>query len=337
MPDGPRTVRAGAYLPGLVVALAVAAVAVLVNRRVSALSAHVLAVACGIAGATFGHVESTFRPGFRLAARHVLRAGIVVLGVRLSLGDLGDLGPRALAAVVAVVVATFFGIRWLAAAMGVSPAIGLMMATGYSICGASAVAAVEPFAGGSEEDVAVSLSMVTLCGTLAIVVLPPIGRLLGLDAASFGAWVGASVHDVGQVVATASTRDSEALRVATVVKLTRVILLAPLLSMVALGARRRHADPAGGVARPPLLPVFVVLFLLAVAVRTSGVIADNWLDDVKTLETVLLAMGLFGLGTAVNLRALVGVGGRSLVLALTSWALIAAAALGAVHVAAIGG
>jgi uncharacterized integral membrane protein (TIGR00698 family) len=315
----------------------VAVVAVLVNRRVSALSAHVIAVACGIAGATFGRVESALRPGFRFAARRVLRSGIVVLGVRLSLGDLGDLGPRSLAAVVAVVVATFFGIRWLAAAMGVSPAIGLMMATGYSICGASAVAAVEPFAGGTEEDVAVSLSMVTLCGTLAIVVLPPLGHLLGLDAASFGAWVGASVHDVGQVVATASTRNPEALRVATVVKLTRVILLAPLLSMVALGARRRHADPASGAAHPPLLPLFVVLFLLAVAVRTSGVIPDGWLDDVKTLETVLLAMGLFGLGAAVNLRALVGVGGRPLVLALTSWALIAVAAVGAVHVAAIGG
>jgi uncharacterized integral membrane protein (TIGR00698 family) len=337
MSDRARRSWAPTHLPGLAIALAVAVVAVLVNRRVSALSAHVIAVACGIAGATFGRVESLLRPGFRFAAKRVLRAGIVVLGVRLSLGDLGDLGPRSLAAVVTVVVATFFGIRWLAVAMGVSPAIGLMMATGYSICGASAVAAVEPFARGTEEEVAVSLSMVTLCGTLAIVVLPPIGQLLGLDASLFGAWVGASVHDVGQVVATASTRSAEALRVATVVKLTRVILLAPLLAMVALGARRRHNDPEGAVARPPLLPLFVALFLVAVAVRTSGVIPADWLDNIKTLETVLLAMGLFGLGTGVDLRALVGVGGRPLVLALISWALIAGAALGAVQLAAIGG
>lgn len=325
------------HLPGLVVALAVAVAAVLLNGVVSALSAHVIAVACGIAAGNIGHVQSALRPGFRFAAKRVLRAGIVVLGVRLSMGDLGDLGPRSLAAVVVVVVATFFGIRWLATAMGVSPAIGLMMATGYSICGASAVAAVEPFAGGTDEEVAVSLSMVTLCGTLAIIALPPIGQMLGLDAAAFGAWAGASVHDVGQVVATASTRSSEALRVATVVKLTRVILLAPLLAMVALSARRRHVDAAGAVDRPPLLPLFVVLFLVAVAVRTSGVIPDVWLDEIKTLETVLLAMGLFGLGTGVDVRALVGVGGRPLALALTSWALIAVTALGAVQLAAIGG
>jgi uncharacterized membrane protein YadS len=145
----------GKHGPGLAVAAAVAVGATLIQRSVSLLSPHIIAVVFGIIGATFGTIEGVFRPGFRFAAKKMLRAGIVVLGVRLSLDDLGALGPRALLAVVAVVVATFTGIRCLARAMGVPPSIGLMLATGYSICGASAVAAVEPFADASEEEVAV--------------------------------------------------------------------------------------------------------------------------------------------------------------------------------------
>jgi uncharacterized integral membrane protein (TIGR00698 family) len=153
----------------------------------------------------------------------------------------------------------------------------------------------------------------------------------------FGAWVGASVHDVGQVVATASTRSAEALRVATVVKLARVILLAPLLAIVAIGWRQRSANKEAGTKVPPLLPLFIVLFLGAAALRSTGVIPDDWLPGIKQLETLLLAMGLFGLGSGVNLRALVGVGGKPLVLALTSWLLIAGGAMVAVHLAGIGG
>ena len=311
-------------LPGLAVALGVAVVGFYVHRRLDIVSPHVVAVAFGIVGATFGRVEAIFRPGLKTAARKVLRAGIVLLGFRLSLGELGDLGPRALVAVAVVVVATFFGTQWLARRLGLGRGLGLLMATGYSICGASAIAAVEPFADATEEEVAYSIALVTLCGTLAIVVLPTLGSLLGLTDPMFGAWVGASVHDVGQVVAAASTHGDEALDAAVIVKLTRVALLAPLLAGVAITARRRadHREEPG-VRRPPLLPLFIVLFLAAVVVRTTGVIPETRLPDIKTAETLLLGMGLVGLGSNVDLRRLRAVGGRPLALGLGSWALVA--------------
>lgn len=148
------------------------------------------------------------------------------------------------------------------------------MATGYSICGASAIAAVEPFADASEEEVAYSIALVTLCGTLAIFTLPGLGSLLGLTATEFGAWVGASVHDVGQAVAAASTHGEVSLKLATLVKLTRVALLAPLLAGVAIAARRRQGDAAlEGAKRPPLLPLFILLFLVASAITSTGVLS----------------------------------------------------------------
>lgn len=330
-----RVLRARAAVPGILLAGCVAVVGIVVHRQFSVVSPHVVAVALGIVGGTFGRIDATFRPGLRVAARRVLRLGIIMLGFRLSLGELGDLGPRALAAVVLVVVATFFGTRWLAARLGLGRPLGLLLATGYSICGASAIAAVEPFADASEEEIAYSIALVTLCGTLAIVVLPSLGSLLGMGDELFGAWVGASVHDVGQVVAAASTHGEQSLKAATVVKLTRVALLAPLLAGVAVAARRRGTPTLDG-RRPPLLPLFIVAFLGAAALRSAGLVPGGWLPRMKDAETYLLGMGLVGLGSGVDLKRMKTVGGRPLVLGLASWVLVAGVSLAAVEVAVRG-
>lgn len=319
--------------PGLAVALGISVVGYWVHRSIDVVSPHVISVAIGIVAGTFLSIGPAFRPGLRTAARRVLRAGIVLLGFRLSLAELGDLGAAALVSVVVVVVATFFGTQWLARRLGLRPGLGLLLATGYSICGASAIAAVEPFADASEEEVAYSIALVTLCGTLAIAVLPALGSLFGMTDSAYGAWVGASVHDVGQVVAASSLHGDQSLKVATLVKLTRVALLAPLLAGIAVAARRRGTLDAAGATqarRPPLLPLFIVLFLVAVAVRSTDVLGAGVLADLKTAETLLLGMGLVGLGSNVDLRRLRAVGGRPLVLGLASWFLVAAVSLAAV-------
>jgi len=323
-------------LPGVLLAFAVAMVGFVVHENVDVVSPHVIAVACGIIGGTFGHINASFRPGLRFSAKKVLRSGIVLLGFRLSLSEMGHLGGRALAAVVVVVIATFFGTQFLARKLGLTRSLGLLMATGYSICGASAIAAVEPFADGSEEEVAYSIALVTLCGTLAIAVLPGLGSLLGLSHSQYGAWVGASVHDVGQVVAAASSHGEVSLKLATLVKLTRVALLAPLLAGVAITARRaRGAEALHDAKRPPILPLFIVLFLAASAVTSAFDLSHHVLADIKNAETILLGMGLVGLGSNVDLRKLRAVGGRPLALGLGSWALVAAVSLVAVKLSGL--
>lgn len=327
---------ARAVLPGICLAFAVSLVAFLVHEHFALVSPLVVSVAFGILGATVGRVDAVFRPGLRFSAKRVLRAGIVLLGFRLSLSELGKLGPRSLVAVIVVVVATFFGTQWLARRLGLSHGMGLLTATGYSICGASAIAAVEPFADADEEEVAYSIALVTLCGTLAIAVLPAFGAIIGMPDRAFGGWVGASVHDVGQVVAAASTHGAASLTVAVIVKLTRVAMLAPLLAFVAVSARRRQGAAAlDDSPRPPILPLFIVLFLGAAMVRSTGVLSAAWLGRVRTAETLLLGMGLVGLGSNVDLRKLRAVGGRPLVLGLASWLLVAVVSFVAVELSSL--
>jgi len=237
--------------------------------------------------------------------------------------------------VVGVVVATFAGTLLLGRALGVSPARSLLVSTGFSICGASAIAAVEPLSKARKDDVTTAVALVTLCGSLAILVLPPLRGPLGLDPVAFGAWTGASVHDVGQVVATASRVDG-ALQTAVVVKLARVAMLAPLVALVGLAARRaalRSGEDAGrtGGRRVPLLPLFVVGFLVAAGVRTAGVLPAGALEAAQLVQTVLLVAALYALGTGIRLGALVRTGGRSLLLGLASWVLVAGLAYAGVR------
>ncbi|WP_306332870.1 YeiH family protein [Streptomyces sp. KL118A] len=320
-------------LPGLALAAAGVAVAWGVHHLVPGIPMLTAAVVLGIAaahlpGAAHAFVRGPGKAGLTFAGKRLMRVGIVLLGLKLSLNDVLGLGWASVAMVLCVVAVTFFGTWWLGRRMGLRGDQPLLIATGYSICGASAIGAVSEVSESDERDTATSVALVTLCGTLAIAVLPLLQHPLGLSDAEFGRWVGASVHDVGQVVATAQTAGAGALGDAVLVKLMRVALLAPLVAAVALSVRARRqgrgsAEGAAGAGRPPLVPLFVVGFLAMVALRTTGWLPGGAIDAAGTGQELLLAAALFGLGSAVDLPSLTRTGGRVAALGLVSWGVIA--------------
>jgi uncharacterized integral membrane protein (TIGR00698 family) len=317
--------------PGLAVVAAATAVAVVVAHLVPALNATTVGVVLGALLVNAGLHRPALHAGTRLAGKRLLRLAVVLLGLQLSLAQLASLGLGGLAVVVVTVAVTFTGTQLLGRALGVGRARSLLIATGFSICGASAVAAMEPVADGDEEDTGVAVALVTLCGSLAILLLPALRGPLHLDPTAFGRWVGASVHDVGQTVATAS-RVPGALTAAVVVKLSRVVLLAPLVTGVALVRTRRlrrsaaSGTPDAPAKRPPALPLFVAGFLTAIVVSSTGVLSPGVLADAKAVQQVLLVAALVGLGTGIHLPTLRRTGGRALVLGGASWVLVAVVA-----------
>ncbi len=270
-------------------------------------------------------------PGLTLASHSLMRLGVVLLGLKLSLVDIIALGWVTITSTVLIVLLTFFGTLWLGRRVGLPGHQPLLIATGFAVCGASAIGAMSGVVKAKDRDTATPVALVTLCGTLAIGVLPLLWHPLGLTDLQFGHWVGAGVHDVGQVVATAQIAGSAALAVAVVVKLTRVLMLAPLVASVAVYERRRAGSSGRTAGRPPVVPLFVAGFLAMVLVRTVVPVPPAVLDTADLVQTVLLAMALFGLGTAVRLTDLVRTGGRALGVGLASWLLIAVLALAAVQ------
>ena len=297
---------------------------------ISGINAATVAVLLGVLVTNLGLHRSVLRAGTHVASHRLLRIAVVLLGLQLGLPQLQALGLGGLAVVLVTVAVTFIGTQLLGRLLHLSRTRTLLIAAGFSICGASAVAAMSDVADADEDDIAVAIALVTLCGSLAIVLLPLLQDPLHLDAVGFGSWVGASVHDVGQTVATASRVDG-ALDAAVVVKLSRVILLAPLVAAVGLHRRlalRRDIDvsPAGPGRRPPIVPFFVLGFLIAVALSSTGWRPDTVLHEAQLLQEALLVAALFGLGTTINLQTLRRTGGRPLLLGLFSWLLVAATA-----------
>lgn len=313
--------------PGLVAVGGASAVAFWLAHAIPSLNATTVAVVLGAIGANLGLHRSALHAGTSYASKRLLRVGIVLLGLQLSLRELANLGGLGLAVVAGTVTLTFVGTQLLGRLLHIPPARSLLVATGFSICGASAVGAMKEVAGGDEEDTGTAIALVTLCGTLAIFLLPALRQPLGLDPAAFGTWVGASVHDVGQTVATAS-RVPGALTTAIVVKLSRVVLLAPLVAGVAL-ARRRSAPVGSG--RPAVLPMFVLGFLVAIAVASTGWVPAGVLAGAKVVQQALLVAALVGLSTGIHLAMLRRTGARALVLGLSSWLLVAAVAYAGVR------
>lgn len=311
--------------PGLAVTAVGVALAWEIDRLLPTVATLTAAVVLGVVARNLRLLPASARPGLDLAGKRLMRLGIVLLGLKLALGEVLALGWQTLLVVAAVVAATFFGTRWLGTKVGLPGDQALLIATGFSICGASAVAAMNGVTDSDEDDVVTAVALVTLCGSLAIVVLPLLHHPLGLTDLQFGRWAGASVHDVGQVVAVAQTAGPAALAQAVVVKLMRVALLAPIVAGTAVARRRRSGTPAGA-KRPPIVPLFVVGFLAMVALRSTGVVPVGTVDTVESLDNLLLAAALFGLGSAVDVRRLVRTGGKALLVGLASWLMIAGVA-----------
>ncbi|PPF32182.1 putative sulfate exporter family transporter [Rathayibacter sp. AY1A3] len=320
--------------PGVAACAVAAVIAALLHAAVPAVPMLTAAVALGILVAQLPAarplLSGALAPGLKFSSRSLMRAGIVLLGLKLSLIDIAALGWGAILVVVGIVLATF-GLTWaLGRALRLPGQEPLLLAAGFSICGASAIGAMAGATRAKEQEQATPVALVTLCGTLAIAVLPALQQPLGLSDVQFGHWVGASVHDVGQVVATAQVAGASALAVAVVVKLTRVVMLAPMVAVAAAVTRRRGGT---GGTRPAIVPLFVVGFLAAVLLRTLLPLPEGLLAAADTAQTWLLAAALFALGSAVRVRALVTTGWRALLVALVSWAAIAAMGLAAVQLA----
>lgn len=307
------------YVPGLLLTAVVVAAILLITRRFSAISPLLAAILVGAIAANVIDIPQRIRPGLQFCAKRLLRIGVALLGLQVTFTDILGLGPATLLVVLVVVVAGIGGTMLFGRMLGVGWTQRLLIACGFSICGAAAVAAADGVVDADEEEVLTSIALVVVFGTLLIAIIPPAAHALGLEAATSGVWAGAAVHEVAQVVAVGGALGGTALTIAVVVKLARVVLLAPVLAAISWHIRRSQtAESMAAGHQPPLVPLFVLAFLACAAIRSTGVIPSAALDLAREIQTVLLTAAMFALGTGVRLRSLARIGARPIVLATGS-------------------
>ncbi|MGC5162526.1 YeiH family protein [Rhodococcus sp. DT1] len=329
-------------VPGLLVGAAGAAVALAAAGLFPGASPLLIAIVLGVVVANIGPHLAVLEPGLTLASKHLLRIGVALLGLQLSISDVAGLGWGAMGVAAAVVAAGIGGALLFGKWLGVGWTERMLIACGFSICGAAAAAAVDGVIDARKRELVTTVALVVVFGTAMIPLLPAMSGALGLDSTEAGMWAGAAVHEVAQVVAAGTALDATAagaaaaggaLAVAVTVKLARVALLAPVVAVV--GAVARHSGNARRDGRtPPLVPAFLVAFLVLVAVRATGLIGPQALDVAHWVQVALLTIAMFALGTGVRRDIIRGLGWRPLVLAAAATVWVAAIALAGVLVIA---
>ena len=319
-----------ASLPGLMLCVGIAGLAFAAKSLsgMSAVSPMVAAIVIGMIVGNIYRPGSLFRPGLTLAIRPFLRAGIVLVGFQITLGEIVDLGAMTAFVVIVTMASAFYAILGVGLFLRVPKPLTEVIAAGTSVCGASAIIAAAPAARASDEDVAYALATVTLFGTLSLLAFPIVGRLVGLDPTSFGIWAGATIHEVGQVSATAFQAGDVAGQTGMIAKLLRVALLAAVI--FALVLRRRVEDRGSdepAATRPPF-PTYVLLFMACVGLNSLLPVPAPLIETARMGSVALMTMALAAMGLMTDVRALAACGVRPLCLGLFGWVFISAMGLG---------
>ncbi|MCX2900185.1 YeiH family protein [Pseudomonas mandelii] len=325
---GRRQQKCSLLLPGIIAALVVAASASFLSEHYGApvmLMALLLGMALG-----FLSEEGRAVAGIRFTSSTILRGGVALLGMRITVEQILSLGGTLMAVVIGAVFLTIsFGII-LSRLLGQSRDFGILSGGSVGICGASAalaISAVLPPDKDSERNIIFTVISVTALSTIAMIAYPPFAQWIGLDAHQAGIFLGATIHDVAQVVGAGYSMSEETGDTATVVKLLRVAMLVPIVFSLSLLLRKR-GDGGPRAALP--LPLFIIFFVLFVALNSSGIASTQVQEFAGDVSRWCLVTAIAALGMKTSLKALLEVGWRPATLLVSETVFLAAIILFAV-------
>lgn len=323
--------RAQGLWPGLLTAVTIAMAAVFVSDHYGG-PTLLYALLLGIAF-NFLAQEPRTAPGIEFSARQVLRLGVALLGARIGLEQIGGLGADVIGLVVATVIATVVFGRFMAAVFGLSGRQGVLTGGAVGICGASAalaIAAVLPRDDHAERDTLFAIVGVTTLGTLTMVIYPIIVAAIGLDGPSAGIFLGATIHDVAQVVGAGYMVSGTAGDTATVTKLLRVAMLAPMVLVIAMLFRResgQRTEPVSWWRRLPV-PLFLLGFIVIAGLNSLGLLSTPVAEGATEVSRWCLICAIAAIGMKTDLREMARVGWLAVALMVAETVFMAAIVLG---------
>lgn len=331
-------------IPGLLIAFALAVAGNFLADRLAlalglgpgAISGIMVAILLGLVLGNVLRLPAALKPGISFAVKRVLRLGIVLLGLKLSIVEVGSIGFKSLPVIMVTIPAAILIVTYLGRRLGLPDRLGTLIAVGTSICGNTAIVAVSPTIGAKEEETSYAVACITVFGLFAMLAYPFVAHwLFGGDAFKAGLFLGSSVHDTSQVAGAGMVysdfyQDPQALNVATVTKLERnlsMLLVIPLMSIL------YHRRSSQGTAPPPwwtMVPLFVLGFACMSALRTIGDLGDRpfglltpeqwhaFLDVSKHVSAYCLGIAMAGVGLGTSIKGLKAMGLKPLGLGLVS-------------------
>ncbi len=332
IPAVPRLLQAAPRLlptaPGLLLAAAIAVPATLIGALFPLAGAPAIGMLLGVTtGWALRRRDAYARhhPGLAIAGKQVLQAGVVILGLGLSLHEVAAIGAESLPVLLGTLIIALAAARHLGRLLGLHPETSLLIGVGTGVCGASAIAAVTSVIRPAQSRVAYAMGTIFAFNLVAVALYPPLGRLLDLSDQAFGLWIGTAVNDTSSVIAAAHAYGPTAESHAVIVKLTRSLMIVPIC--LALQLRRPPTPLPRSAPRPRVLPLFIVAFLAASALATTGAVPAAWHPTLATISSFLITTALTAVGATLDPHAMRTAGLRPLLFGGILAALVATAAL----------
>jgi uncharacterized integral membrane protein (TIGR00698 family) len=328
LPSMPLDSRRPRTWAGLLLAAGIGCVALWLGRLVPVIGGPVFGIVLGILVRNTFSPGSRFDAGIRFASKYVLQWSIIALGAGLSLSQVAHTGLDSLAVTSVTITVAGLSAWGLGRVLGVGGRLKLLIGVGTAICGGSAIAAVTPIVKPDDHETAFAISTIFLFNLVAVLLFPALGHLLHLSDAGFGMWAGTAINDTSSVVAAGYSYSKSAGDYATVVKLTRATLIIPIcIALSLIVAYREKRNGAGRVNLARIFPWFILWFLVASALRTSGVIPQALQPAIHDAAEFMIIVALTAIGLSSNLRRMAATGVRPILLGLGVWVAVSVSSL----------
>lgn len=316
-------------LPGLLLAGSLGGLAWVMGSYWPLVGGPVFGIVLGLLIRNTLGVDLVFRHGLVFCSRQVLQWSIIALGFGLSIQQVVRTGLDSIWVTLVSITAAFVTAWLLGRWLGIAPKLKLLIGVGTAICGGSAIAAVTPVINPEEHETAFAISTIFLFNIVAVLVFPALGHWMHMSDAGFGLWAGTAINDTSSVVAAAFSYSAAAGEYATIVKLTRATLIIPICLVLALYvAWKEKKQGANNFSLARIFPWFIVWFLVASLVRSTGLIPAAILPYLQTAAHGLIIVSLTAIGLSSDMRRMATTGLRPIVLGLGVWVAVASSSLG---------
>ncbi len=312
---------------GFLLCIAVAIVATALGHFVPVVGAPVFSILIGVAIAVFATPKTEWRSGIRFASKTLLQWSIVLLGAHLSVAEIAHGGARSLPVMLGTLVITLALAFLVGRALGLDRDLRRLLGVGTAICGGSAIAALSSVIEADQADIAYALGAVFLFNVVAVLVFPVLGHLMHLSQSAFGLWAGTAINDTSSVVAAAFGYGHDAGTTGVIVKLTRTLLIVPIVVFYAWRRMQTLRAEGRGVDWRSIMPWFVLWFLIAATLNSLGWIPGVVQTPLQNLALFAIVVALAGVGLGTDIAKIKSAGFRPLALGAILWVAIAVSSL----------
>ncbi|MBZ2037154.1 YeiH family protein [Streptococcus sanguinis] len=315
------------YLPGILLSFGIAAVSIFLGGLLPLIGSSVLAIVFGIVLNNSMKLPAVFQEGLSYSGKKLLQYSIIFLGFSMSIGQVSETGISSLRISLITILIAFLAAYLAGRFFKMNRVLTILIGFGTAICGGSAIAAASPILDADEEEIALSISTIFFFNILAVFIFPFLGHLLQMSDAFFGTWAGTAINDTSSVVAAGYTYSSSAGDLATIVKLSRALMIVPACLLFAAYRYIKSKQSAQKTNLKQIFPWFIAWFVLASLISSLGFLPAAVIPYTKFISQWLMAMALAAIGAKVSFKQFKQAGAAPLLTGAFAWFCVAVSSL----------